>query len=153
MNTEVSTPSHHRVILSFSSFDPVRDHSPEYVNIRVAYEMEKSVEEYSRQNKIMMSHRLYDLDHEWDLDRALVLSLALMGVSALLLGTRKNNKSWLSVAASQFAFLIQHTVSGWCPHASVLRRLGLRSYREIEAEKYALKTVRGDFDQQMLEAA
>jgi len=43
-------------------------------------------------------------------------------------------------------FLLQHGVQGWCPPLGILRRLGVRTPREIEAERYALKSIRGDFD-------
>jgi hypothetical protein len=35
-------------------------------------------------------------------------------------------------------FLLQHGLQGWCPPLPVLRRLGVRTQREIDAEKYAL---------------
>ena len=44
------------------------------------------------------------------------------------------------------AFLFQHAVQGWCPPIAVLRRLGVRTAREIEVERIALKALRGDFD-------
>ena len=33
----------------------------------------------------------------------------------------------------------------WCPSLSALHRLGIRSRQEIDEEKYALRTLRGDF--------
>lgn len=42
-------------------------------------------------------------------------------------------------------FLFQHAVQGWCPPVSLLRRLGFRTSSEIDAERYALKALRGDF--------
>jgi hypothetical protein len=46
-----------------------------------------------------------------------------------------------------FAFFAQHALQGWCPPVPVMRRLGVRTAREIERERYALKALRGDFDQ------
>ena len=43
-------------------------------------------------------------------------------------------------------FLLQHAVQGWCPPVPVFRRLGFRTANEIDAERYALKAIRGDFD-------
>jgi hypothetical protein len=43
------------------------------------------------------------------------------------------------------AFLFQHALQGWCPPVPVLRRLGFRTMREIDTERYALKAIRGDF--------
>ena len=42
-------------------------------------------------------------------------------------------------------FLFQHAVQGWCPPIPLLRRLGIRTSREIEIERVALKILRGDF--------
>jgi hypothetical protein len=33
----------------------------------------------------------------------------------------------------------------WCPSLSALHRLGIRSRQKIDEEKYALRTLRGDF--------
>ena len=41
--------------------------------------------------------------------------------------------------------LFQHAVQGWCPPIPLLRRLGIRTSREIEIERVALKILRGDF--------
>jgi hypothetical protein len=42
-------------------------------------------------------------------------------------------------------FLFQHAIEGWCPPVPILRRLGFRTAREIDIERVALKTLRGDF--------
>jgi hypothetical protein len=43
-------------------------------------------------------------------------------------------------------FLLQHAVQGWCPALPIVRALGFRTSREIDAERSALKAGRGDFD-------
>jgi hypothetical protein len=43
------------------------------------------------------------------------------------------------------AFLFQHAVQGWWPPLPLIRRLGVRTLREIDEERFALKTLRGDF--------
>ena len=45
------------------------------------------------------------------------------------------------------SFLAQHSVQGWCPPMPLFRKMGVRTRQEIEREKYALKVLRGDFDQ------
>jgi hypothetical protein len=42
-------------------------------------------------------------------------------------------------------FLFQHAIQGWCPPIPILRRRGIRTRREIDLEKYAIKALRGDF--------
>lgn len=41
---------------------------------------------------------------------------------------------------------LQHAVQGWCPPVPVFRRLGIRTAREIDLERYGLKAIRGDFN-------
>jgi hypothetical protein len=58
------------------------------------------------------------------------------------------DKKWLLLPGLVvLPFLFQHAVQGWCPPVSVFRRLGVRTRREINGEKFALKVLRGDFDQ------
>jgi hypothetical protein len=42
-------------------------------------------------------------------------------------------------------FLLQHGLQGWCPPLPLFRRLGVRSFKEIDRERFALKYLRGDF--------
>lgn len=64
----------------------------------------------------------------------------------LALATRVR-KTFLLLPAGVFGFFAQHALQGWCPPIPVFRRLGVRTQREIERERYALKALRGDFDQ------
>jgi hypothetical protein len=41
---------------------------------------------------------------------------------------------------------LNHALRGWCPPVSALRRLGFRTAKEIDEERYALKILRGDFE-------
>lgn len=38
-----------------------------------------------------------------------------------------------------------HAFQGWCPPVNLFRRLGVRTQREIDEERYALKLMLGDF--------
>jgi hypothetical protein len=53
---------------------------------------------------------------------------------------------FLMLPGAVFGFFLQHAVQGWCPPLPVFRRIGVRTRREINREKYALKALRGDFD-------
>ena len=55
------------------------------------------------------------------------------------------NKKFFAIPCLVLPFLFQHAVQGWCPPVPVLRRKGVRTRREIDAERYALKALRGDF--------
>src|SRR3954464_5398169 len=56
------------------------------------------------------------------------------------------NKKFFVIPCIVLPFLFQHAVQGWCPPVPILRRKGVRTRREIDAEKYALKAVRRDFE-------
>lgn len=55
------------------------------------------------------------------------------------------DRRWFWLSGAVAAFLLQHGVQGWCPPLPVLRKLGLRSRRELDWERAALKAIRGDF--------
>lgn len=59
----------------------------------------------------------------------------------------KWSRKWFILPILVSIFLLQHAVQGWCPPVSVFRRFFIRTRKEIELEKYALKAVRGDFDE------
>ena len=64
----------------------------------------------------------------------------------IVLGVTVDRKWLLLPGGIVLPFLAQHAVQGWCPPVSVFRRVGVRTRREIDAEKFALKVLRGDFD-------
>lgn len=90
--------------------------------------------------------RLAELDREWDIERTLELNASLLALSGVLLGKFVDRK-WLYLSIGVTAFLAQHALQGWCPPLPVLRRLGVRTRKEIEEERNVLKMIRGDFDQ------
>jgi hypothetical protein len=90
--------------------------------------------------------RLRALDAEWDIERTLQLNASVASTLGLALAAAVNRR-FLLLPAAVFAFFAQHALQGWCPPVPVLRRLGVRTAREIERERYALKALRGDFDQ------
>jgi hypothetical protein len=105
---------------------------------------EKTVEKYLPANKFRLSQRLVELDEEWDIERALELNASAVIIAGVLLGLFRQSR-WLLVPLAVSGFLVQHALQGWCPPLEVFRRLGLRSSREIERERQALKALRGDY--------
>lgn len=90
--------------------------------------------------------RIDELDQEWDVERALEANAASIALGGLALAAFANRR-WLALPALVGGFLLQHAVQGWCPPLPALRRLGFRTQREIDQERYALKALRGDFRQ------
>lgn len=89
--------------------------------------------------------RLAQLDDEWDIERVLQANASLLIMAGLVLSQRVDRR-FLWLPAAVLAFFAQHALQGWCPPLPLLRRLGVRTAREIERERYALKAMRGDFD-------
>ena len=69
---------------------------------------------------------------------------AALALAGLALGVVRHRR-WLILPGVVLPFLLQHTVQGWCPPIEIFRRLGVRTRREIDHEKVALKALRGDF--------
>ncbi|HZR79100.1 MAG TPA: hypothetical protein VFA58_07820, partial [Chthoniobacterales bacterium] len=92
-----------------------------------------------------ISRRIDELEEEWDMERYLETNASAIAFSGVILGFFVNKK-FLAIPAIVLPFLFQHAVQGWCPPVPLFRRLGVRTRKEIDAEKYALKAVRGDFD-------
>ena len=105
---------------------------------RVAQYTNKSVDE--------ITARIHELEKEWDIERYLGVNMSTLALSGLAAGAFSNSKNWLVLPAVVLSFFMQHAVQGWCPPLPVLRLLKIRTQKEIEQEKYALKILRGDFE-------
>jgi hypothetical protein len=122
--------------------DRVREQSPSTANEHVDRTTAESVRAHGS-SAAATAHRLEEIDREWDLERAL---FAVTSVNLLLgLIATARDRRWIAWPAAVAAFQFQHAVQGWCPPVSVLRRLGVRTRQEIDAERMALKALRGDF--------
>ena len=129
-----------------TTFDHVRANTAPQVNERIEREMRDRIMVYAHKSSEEITRRINELEQEWDIERWLecnASTLAFGGVVMSLLGGRK----WLLVPAVVLPMLFYHAVQGWCPPVPLFRRLGIRTRREIAAEIYALRLLRGDFDQ------
>jgi hypothetical protein len=103
------------------------------------------IEFYRSQSNDAITQRLRELDEEWDTERVLQTIFGIFsGLGALL--TVRVHKRWAWPALGVPTFMVQHALQGWCPPLAVLRRLRVRTAREINEERFALKALRGDFD-------
>jgi hypothetical protein len=121
--------------------DRVREHTAGPVNDRIDQLTRASIEAHLRSKPATIARRLAELDHEWDVDRALMVNFAIAGAATFSLGLARypRRKGFLYFFGAQLAFLLVHGVAGWCPPASLFRRLGFRTQREIEVERAALR--------------
>jgi hypothetical protein len=126
-------------------FDRVRDHTAPEVNRRIDEQTSHSLRLYAYADKELVAHRLEELDREWDMERTLEANAAGISLAGLVLGTVASRK-WFLLPAVVASFLMLHAVQGWCPPVPIFRRRGVRTRKEIERERTALKLLRGDFD-------
>jgi len=121
----------------------VEENTPEEINRRIRRDLKARIL-YFAERPEEMNRRLDELDREWDIERLLQANAGVLSLVGLTFGVLRSR--WYILPAAAAAFLIQHAVQGWCPPVSLLRRIGIRTSREINHERYALKALRGDFD-------
>ena len=105
-------------------------------NRRVAY-YAKHAEE--------IAERLRKLDREWDSSQAAAAASVGMSLASLASAfSRRGRWAVLPITAVQ-AVLVRHAFAPGGALGKVAGRCGLRTRRQIESEQYALKALRGDF--------
>jgi hypothetical protein len=130
--------------VSIGRQDRVRDHTPPAVNARIDDAMRDRLFRSSTLSDAEISARIDVLDREWDIERYIEVLAPTFALTGLTLGLLKN-RGWFLFSGAVLGFLVQHAVKGWCPPVAVLRRMSVRTRREIDEERYALKALRGDF--------
>lgn len=128
-----------------SSAERVPVHTSPRVNEQIRLDTEQRLHYYSAHPE-QIDQRLNELDKEWDVERALETNAATLALTGAVLAATVSRK-WILLPAVVTAFLLQHGIQGWCPPLPILRRMGFRTPQEIEAERYALKALRGDFQE------
>ena len=125
--------------------DLVREHTPPEVNQYIDQRMAERIYYYASQPKAVISRRIDELDQEWDIERIIEIGASSAAIIGMALGIA-GRKRWLLLPMVVMPILFFHATQGWCPPSVVfLRGLGIRTRKEIDAEKYALKALRGDF--------
>lgn len=89
--------------------------------------------------------RLEALDRESDVDRTVEAEAATMGLIGLAVGTFVR-PGFLALPATVGAAVFLFGACGAYPLLPIFRRLGIRTAREIQRERHAVKALRGDFD-------
>lgn len=122
----------------------VPEHTAERINEEIRRQTDANVARCAAAGTEAIDRRLIELEREWDIERTLeanAATLAAVGAGLALLVHRRFAMVPLVVGG----FLLQHAVQGWCPPVAIFRRMGVRTQREIDEERYALKALRGDF--------
>ncbi|WNG15466.1 hypothetical protein [Cystobacter fuscus] len=128
-----------------SSTDAVRMHAPGEVNRRIDAEVERCVRHMAEQtDHSVISRYLEGLEKEWDLNRVVMVAASAVSLLGCVVGPPRGG-AWRLVGAVASGLLLQQGVFGFGPLSLLARRLGVRTRREIDLEKFALKALRGDF--------
>jgi hypothetical protein len=126
--------------------DRIRENTPAEINSRIDSATMKRVWEYARKTPEEITARIEQLDREWDVERVLETGAAGAALTGVILsGVR--SRLWLLLPAAVLASLLQHSLTRRSTAVQLIRALGgVRTRREIDAEKYALRMLRGDFE-------
>jgi hypothetical protein len=126
--------------------DRIKRATPSSINQKIENKTWHRVSHYVNSSTDKIAARIDELEKEWDIERYLGVNMSTLAMSGLGASVATKNKNWLIVPAIVLGFFFQHSVQGWCPPLPIMRLLKIRTRKEIEQEKYALKIVRGDFD-------
>lgn len=116
------------------------------INKKIDEEMEKNISHYAALGDTALAERIDELEREWDAERVLQIQTAALSLTGLVLSSLTRNRRWLVMPALALPFAIHHALQGWSPPFALLRMLGVRTRSEIDRERYALKALRGDFN-------
>ncbi|MBS2037716.1 hypothetical protein JST97_22220 [bacterium] len=117
-------------------YDRVRQRTDPVVNQRIDDAIRGTVERMQGAPPAQIRARLDQLDREWDVDQVLQAQTAALANLGFWFA-RRDRRGYL-LAGLGFVSLLSHAVSGWSPPLPLLRRLGVRTRREIDREKFAL---------------
>lgn len=124
--------------------DRVRAHTAQAANAQIDDATRDRLFRYAAASEREIDERLVALDREWNIERYLEVIAPALSLSGIALSVIQGRR-WLLVPGLVLGFLVQHAISGWCPPIAALRHMGVRTRREIDEERYALKALRGDF--------
>jgi hypothetical protein len=137
-------------LFATDSADRVRAHTAADVQARLDRDLVERIRDLAQQadgsdeGRAMLTRRLEEVEQESDMERTLEANAATLALTGTVLAV-VHSRRWLIVPGVVTSFLLQHALQGWCPPVAIFRRLGIRTAREIAAERYAVKALRGDF--------
>jgi hypothetical protein len=129
--------------------DRVREHTDPERQRQIDAALRERVSRYADASPAELSARIRELEQESDMERVLETNASILALAGVLGGAFLNRRI-LAVPVIVLSFLLQHARQGWCPPVPLFRRLGVRTRQEIDAERSALKAMRGDFAQFMV---
>lgn len=126
--------------------DRIRRYTTERQLQRIDARTEHHVRLYASQPREVIDARIDELRREWSIERFLQLNAAAVGLTTAVLAVTRDRR-WGIATCAGLGFFLLHALDGFDPPLPLLRELGIRSRAEIDREIYALKVLRGDFEQ------
>jgi hypothetical protein len=117
----------------------------ERVDERIRRRTEHNVARYAAGGPDAIDRRLRELDREWDDERAWECTAAAATLIGTVMAAGRRGKWWSLLPIVAGGVLLRHAITGWHPKLPLFRAVGFRPPAEIDRERYALKTIRGDF--------
>jgi hypothetical protein len=93
-----------------------------------------------------IDQRIRELARERDVEQVLETNASVLALTGAILGTTVDRR-FFGLTGIILGFLTQHAMTGWCPPVPIFRAMGVRTREEIDQERYALKALRGDFQE------
>lgn len=122
----------------------VEQNSAERVNAEIRSATEGQLHRFAGADRNTIDGRLRQLDREWDIERVLETNASIIACTGALLALTVNRR-FAIIPVVVTGFLLQHALQGWCPPLPWFRKRGVRTMREINRERTALRILRGDF--------
>lgn len=116
--------------------DRVRRMTPQNINNKIDRKTQRNIRGVESMGSDAVWKRLEELDREWDVDRTLMALFS--GLVFMQLVVARKSRNWLWGPLIQSPILFMHALTGWCPPTTFLRSVGIRTRKEIEAEREAL---------------
>jgi len=123
----------------------VRRHTTPAVNAEIDEQIAETVRRFAGEPASVISQRIEEIEREWDIERVLQTNASSLALTGVVLAA-KFTPRWLVLSGTVLGFLFLHGLQGWCPPLPLLRRMGVRTCHEIQRERFALKFLRGDFN-------
>ena len=99
---------------------------------------------FASESPSRVDYRIRELERERDVEQVLEINASVLALTGAVLGTTMDRR-FFGLTGLVLGFLTQHATTGWCPPVPIFRAIGVRTREEIDQEKYALKSLRGDF--------
>jgi hypothetical protein len=124
----------------------VRSSSSSEKNRKIDRETIENIREYENKSPQEVEKRIEELEKEWDIERLLETNMSILALIGIALNVFVH-EYWIILPIIVLSFFLQHALQGWCPPLPIFRSMGKKTRAELDREKYALKVLKGDFDE------